>query len=205
MAVCCLEDFQVSARVNRVRKEPGLIWVYCLLYMGNLIECCRSTIKGQRETHSPPRHDIVFDLAKCWAQQQALTRRRSPLKEGCTQRMAGGPFFKVKVVSSHCVKLLWLLLDINLLRFSFSMFFLLYFIFVLCFSINIKISLRYKLFSFCLEFLFKGLSLKKNCINFNPTVRTNQSKSLMLFLWFVVWIGELIPKTQQRFVFLFLD
>lgn len=114
MAVCCLEDFQVSICVNRVRKGPGFICVYCLLYMGNLIEHCRSTMKD-RETHSPPRHDIVFDLAKCWAQQQALTRRQSPLKEGW---MAIGPLFKVKVVSACWVKLLWLLLDKNLLRIS---------------------------------------------------------------------------------------
>lgn len=36
-----------------------------LLYEGNLIELSAEALLKDRETHSPPRHDIVFDLAKC--------------------------------------------------------------------------------------------------------------------------------------------
>ena len=38
---------------------------------GGLIEYGR---KG-RETHGPPRHDIVFDSAKCWPRQQAANKQ----------------------------------------------------------------------------------------------------------------------------------
>lgn len=70
--------------------------------------------------------------------------------------------------------------------------------------INIKISLEYQLFSFCLEFIFKALSQMKKCISVLLSVlRTDQSEAVIPLLCCLNWSVD--PRDTAEVLFLSLD
>lgn len=138
-----------------------------------------------------------------------LTRRQSPLKERRIHRMAGGLSFKGKVITTHYWILPWLIPQSSqgfaghwfsytgLHSFSALFRFILHLhhgsttsTFRFLFNIN-NLALAWSLFS---KHSVRWSKTVSTC--FYLTLRTSQSKALMLLLCFVVWIGVLFPETQ---------